>query len=509
MESLILLFSVVGSLIIGAILGYYTRQEIAKKRAGTLEAKLQKQIDEANEKAKDILFSAKEKATKVLDELKKEEQSRRSQLIKLEDRLVKKEEFLERKISLTEKEKNELQKQIEKVKNLKQEIEEVKKQELKKLEEISKLSIEEAQKELFNRVEEEYKGELLTKIRELEKEKKGKIEQKTKELMVSAMQRLSASLAAEATTTTVPLPSNEMKGKIIGKEGRNIRTFERLTGVEIIVDETPDAVTLSSFDPVRREIARIALEKLIEDGRIQPARIEEMVEKAKEEVEEEIIKAGEEAVYELGIVGIDPRLVQLLGRLKFRTSFGQNVLKHSIESAHIATMIASELDLDVDVIKKAALFHDIGKAVDHEIQGSHTEIGRKILQKFNIDERVIKAMQSHHEEYPFEIPEAYVVQAADALSASRPGARRGTLEAYLKRLEDLEKIVNSFKGVEKSYAIQAGKEVRVFVNSKEIDDLTALKLAKEIAKKIEKELSYPGEIKVNVIRETRAVEYAR
>lgn len=509
MISFTILFSIIGSLIIGAILGYFARQTIAKKQAGTLEAKLQRQIEEAREKAKEILLSAKDKAVKILEDVKKEERERQLQLNKLEARLVKKEELLEQKYNFVEKEKQRFQEQIEKVKNLKNEIEQLKAQEIKKLEEISGLSLKQAEERLFDLVEAEYKEKLAAKIRSLEKEGREEIERKTKELMISTMQRFSSSLAAEVTVTTVSLPSSEIKGKIIGKEGRNIRAFERATGVEVIIDETPDAITLSSFDPIRREIARIAMEKLIEDGRIQPARIEEIAEKAKEEVNEQIIKAGEEALYELGIVGVDPRLVQLLGRLKFRTSFGQNVLRHSIEAAHIAGMIAIELGLNVDVVKKAALFHDIGKAVDHEIQGSHVEIGRKILQKFNIDENVIKAMQSHHEEYPFETPEAFVVQAAEALSASRPGARRGTLEAYLKRLEELEKIVMSFKGVEKAYAIQAGREVRIFVNSKEVDDYEALKLAKEIAKKIEEELKYPGEIKVNVIRETRAVEYAK
>lgn len=509
MTSLTFLFLIIGSLIIGAVLGYYARQTIAKKQVGTLEAKLQKQIDEAREKAKEILLSAKDKAVKILEDVKREEKERQIQLNRLENRLVRKEEMLEQKFVFVEREKQRLQEQIEKVKNLKSEIEQLKTQELKKLEEISGLSLKQAEEKLLNLAEAEYKEKLVAKIRSLEKEGKEEVERKTKELMISTMQRFSSSLASEVTVTTVPLPSSEIKGKIIGKEGRNIRSFERTTGVEVIIDETPDAITLSSFDPVRREIARIAMEKLIEDGRIQPARIEEIVEKSKEEVNEQIIKAGEEAIYELGIVGVDPRLVQLLGRLKFRTSFGQNVLRHSIEAAHIAGMIASELNLNEDVVKKAALFHDIGKAVDHEIQGSHVEIGRKILQKFNIDEKIIKAMQSHHEEYPFETPEAFVVQAAEALSASRPGARRGTLEMYLKRLEELERIVMSFKGVEKAYAIQAGREIRIFVNSKEIDDLAALKLAKEVAKKIEEELKYPGEIKVNVIRETRAVEYAK
>jgi len=327
--------------------------------------------------------------------------------------------------------------------------------------------------------------------------------------MVSAMQRLDNSQVAESTTTIVSLPNDEMKGRIIGKEGRNIKTLERLTGVDVIVDETPETIIISGFNPMRRQIAKLALEKLIIDGRIQPTRIEEMVAKAKEEIDKKIKEAGEAAVYDTGVVGLDPRLIQLLGRLRFRTSFGQNVLIHSIESAHLAGMLAAELGADVSVSKKAGLLHDIGKAVDQEVAGSHVEIGKRILEKFGVDEKVIKAMQSHHEEYPYETIESRIIQAADAVSAARPGARKETLDNYLKRLGELEAIATSFNGVEKAYAIQAGREIRVFVTPGKIDDIQAHKLAKEIAKEIEKELKYPGEIKVNVIRETRVIEYAR
>ena len=335
------------------------------------------------------------------------------------------------------------------------------------------------------------------------------LEKKAAEIVSEAIQRYTRSHIGEVTTSIVPLPSDEIKGKIIGKEGRNIRTFEKATGVEVIIDETPEVVILSSFSPLRREIAKLALEKLIKDGRIQPARIEEKVEEAKSEISEKIKELGEEAAYELGIYDLPKEIIFLLGRLAYRTSFGQNVLLHSVEAAHLAEMMAAELGLNVEVAKKAALLHDIGKAIDYEIGGDHVEIGRKILEKYKIEKEVIEAMQSHHENYPFASPEAYIVAAADAASAARPGARKESLEKYLKRLEDLENIATSFEGVEKAYAIQAGREIRVFVNAKEVDDLQAMKLAREIAKKIEKELKYPGEIKVNVIRELRAIEYAK
>ncbi|MBI2175120.1 MAG: ribonuclease Y [Parcubacteria group bacterium] len=335
------------------------------------------------------------------------------------------------------------------------------------------------------------------------------LERKARNILSTIIQRVASSTASEVTTSTVSIPSDDIKGKIIGKEGRNIRALERAAGVEVIIDDTPGAVLISSFDPVRRQIARIALENLILDGRIQPARIEETVEKAKLDVEKMMKEAGETAMYEVGVFDIDPRLLMLLGRLRFRTSYGQNVLQHSIEMAHLAGMLASELGADVQIAKKGALLHDIGKAVDHEVQGTHVEIGRRILQKFNVDTRIIQAMQSHHEEYPYETLESVIVQTVDAVSASRPGARRDSIENYLKRLEDLERIANTFDTVEKSYAIQAGREIRVFVTPEKITDVEAKTLARNIADQIERELKYPGEIKVHVIRETRVVEYAR
>ncbi len=381
--------------------------------------------------------------------------------------------------------------------------------ELQNLERISGLPREQAKEELFRLAEIQYQKDLFEQLKKLEGTRKEEIEKKAREIMVGAMQRFDISQITDVTTTTVSLPSDDMKGRIIGKEGRNIKTLERLTGVDVIVDETPETIIISGFDPVRRQIAKLALEKLMADGRIQPARIEEMVERAKDEINTKTKEAGEAAVYDAGVVGLDPRLIQLIGRLRFRTSFGQNVLLHSLESAHLAGMLAAELGADVSVVKKAALLHDIGKAVDHEVPGTHVDIGKRILEKFGMDERVIKAMQSHHEEYPYETLESRIVQAAEAISAARPGARKETLENYLKRLEELEKIATAFDGVEKAYAIQAGREIRVFVTPEKIDDMKAYKLAKDIAQEIEKELKYPGEIKVMVIRETRAIEYAR
>ena len=392
---------------------------------------------------------------------------------------------------------------------IKSELVEEREKQAKELQKISGFSKEAALEKLNKNIEEEYKDDLYRRMIKLERDNKEEIDKKAREILTLAIQRFSGSHIADATTTVVSLPSDEVKGKIIGKEGRNIKTIERLTGVDIIIDDTPEALIVSGFDPVRRQIAKLAIDKLIADGRIHPAKIEEMVEKARGEINEKIKEAGEAALFETGVGPVDPKLTYLLGRMAFRTSFGQNVLLHSIEMTHIAGMLAAEIGADVSVAKKGALFHDIGKAVDHEVQGTHVEIGRKILQKFGIDEKVIRAMEAHHEEYPYSSLESRIVQSADAISGARPGARRDTVEIYLKRLEDLEKISNSFDGVEKSYAIQAGRELRIFVTPTKIDDLGAIKLAKDIAKKVEEEMKYPGEIRVNVIRETRAIEYAR
>ena len=494
---------------LGSILGYYARQSIAKKRAGTIEQVLQKRLQKAKETADSILSEAKEKSQKVLETAKEETSQRHSELLKTERVLLKRENILDQRISDFELKQRDFQEKVEKLKQIKENINDLQNQASEKLEKISGLKKEEAKKELLLNAEREYQKEILEKIRNLEQEGREKFEKRAKEILATVIQKCAISQAQEITTTTFALPSEEIKGRIIGKEGRNIRTLEKLTGVEIVVDETPETVVISGFDPTRRQIARLALEKLVHNGRIQPARIEEKVEEAKREISNKIREAGETAVYETGLVGVDPKLVQLLGRLRFRTSYGQNVLLHSIEVAYLAEALADEIGANALVCKKAGLFHDIGKAVDQQIEGSHTNIGIKILEKFGEAPEVIQAMKSHHEEYPYETLEATIVQVADQISGARPGARKDTVENYLKRLSDLENIATAFPGVEKAWALQAGREIRVFVKPEQIDDLAAVKLAREIAARIQEELKYPGEIKVNVIRETRVIEYAK
>lgn len=497
------------AVLIGTALGYVLRQVIAQYRKNSLELQVKKILLDAKDRAAQTLDEAKRRAEGVLEETRRETKERENQIRKLEEKVLVKDEALEKRRRDLDNETEELKKRAEEVKKLREEAEKVEAKKREELQKIANLSEDEAKKHLLESIEKKYEADLLARMQKVELFGQDRLEQKARDILATVIQRLASSTASDVTTTSVAIPSDDIKGKIIGKEGRNIRALERATGVEIIVDDTPGSVIISSFDPVRRQIARIALENLILDGRIQPARIEETVEKAKNEVEKIIKDAGEKASFEVGIFDIDPRLLMLLGRLKFRTSYGQNVLQHSIEMSHVSGMLASELGGDVGIAKKGALLHDIGKAVDHEIQGTHVEIGRRILQKFNVDQKVIQAMQSHHEEYPYETLESIIVQTADAISASRPGARRDTIENYLKRLEDLERIANSFSVVEKSYAIQAGREIRIFVTPEKISDLEMKNLAREVANRIEQELKYPGEIKVHVIRENRAVEYAR
>jgi ribonuclease Y len=505
MAELGILILTIFSLAFGAILGYFARISLAKKDLRTVEAKLQK----AKEEAEKIISEAQKRATLLVERTKSEEEKKRTELLKLENLLIKRESALSQRIAEFEKEKKIFQEKIENLKKTKEEVENLKSQLIRELERISEMTKEMAKKELFAKIEEEFQKEILERMKKLENEGKEKLERKAKEILALAIQKFALPQAQELTTTLVPLPSEEIKGKIIGKEGRNIRTLEKLTGVEILVDETPDTVIISGFDPIRRQIAKLALEKLIQDGRIQPAKIEEKVEEAKKEIQEKIKEAGELAVLELGLGNLDPKLIQLLGRLKYRTSYGQNVLLHSIEVAHLAAALAGELGANIEVCKKAGLLHDIGKAVDQEVEGSHLEIGIKILEKFGVEPEVISAMKSHHGNYPPESLEAIIVQVADQISGARPGARKENLESYLKRLTELEKIATSFPGVEKAYAIEAGREIRVFVKPEEVDDFRAKKLAKEIANRIQEELEYPGEIKVTLIRETRIIEYAR
>jgi ribonuclease Y len=485
------------------------RQVLVSQQAASIEQRTKHQLEESKTKAKTLVLEAQERSTQILEEIKKEERERKSQLDKVEQRLMKKEELLEREtLELKDKEKV-VQSNLEKSAAVKGEIEKVRERAVVELERVAGMGVEEAKRALFADIGKRYRDDLTEYTKKIMHDRREEVEKQALEILTTAIQRYSRSSATELTTTVVPLPDENFKGKVIGKEGRNIRTFERLTGVELVIDETPDTIVISSFDPVRREIARIALERLIKDGRIQPAKIEEKVEEAQQDINKQIVEAGEAAAYEVGIYDLPKEIVQLLGRLNFRTSYGQNVLRHSVEVAHFAGMIAEELGLAADVAKRGALLHDIGKSIDHEVAGSHVDIGRKILKKYGIDERVIKAMEAHHEEYPYASPEAYVVATADAISAARPGARRDTLENYLKRLSELETIASSFEGVKNAYAISAGRELRIFVIPEKVDDFGALELAREVAKKIESEVKFPGEIKVVVLRETRAVEYAR
>jgi len=500
---------VVLSLAFGAILGYYARQTIAKKQLSTAEGKASKMIEEATQKAEELVLDSKKKSVQILEEAKNKESEREKQIMRLEERLSKREEFLDKKMEELENGRTILEKKVVEIKQMKKDAEETRRQELKRLEKIAGFSKEDAKKVLLQLTEEENRDLIAKKMKTLEKEGREELDKKAKDIMTQAIQKYGGTHAAETTTSTVSIASDELKGRIIGREGRNIKALEKLTGIEIIVDDTPEAIVVSGFNPIRREIARLAIEKLVSDGRIHPTKIEEAVEYAKKEIENKIREAGEAAVFDVGVAGLDPKLIRVLGRLRYRTSYGQNVLLHSLEVAHLSGALAAELGADVSLAKKAGLLHDIGKAVDHEVEGTHVEIGIKILQKFNISQEVIDAMKAHHEDYPFASSESMIIAAADAISASRPGARKDTLEDYIKRLGELEGVANSFEGVEKTYAIQAGREIRVFVKPEQIDDLAALKLSRSIADKIEQELKYPGEIKVNVIRETRATEVAR
>jgi len=493
---------------VGIAIGYYLRKGLAKKLTGSIEEKAEKLLAETKNKQRELLLQAKDKAIQIIDEAKKEEDGRRQDLLSAQKRLEKRESLFDQKLLELQEKQQKLYDKANQVEKVKAEIQKIKEDHLAKLEEISGLTKEEAKKFLLDRTEKIIKEELVIRIDKLERESSDVLDVKAKELLSLAIERCASSHATEITTTTITIPSDEMKGRIIGREGRNIKTIEQLTGTEIIIDDTPEAITVSGFSPIRRHVAKKALEKLILDGRIHPGRIEEAVEQAKKELAMDIKKAGEDAVYELGVAGFDPKLVQILGRLKYRTSFGQNALQHSLEVAHLSALLAEELGANVSVAKKAGLLHDIGKAVDHEVTGTHPEIGRDIAKKFNIPEEIIIPIATHHDDMPPTL-EAIIVKVADAISGARPGARKDTYEHYLQRLEDLEKVASSFDGVEKTYAIQAGREIRVFVTPDKIDDLGALKLAQEIAKKIEEELKYPGEIKVNVIREKRVVEYAR
>lgn len=509
MELATLLFIVATAALAGAVFGYVLRWLITLGKKQSVELMVKQSMLEAQEKAQQTAKEAERQAQKIIGEAKEKETTHEIEWKKKEDHLLQKDELLDKRQADLDKESDTLKIKAEEASKLQEELKQLAEKRQAELQKIAEISPEEAKREIIALAEKTYEEDIVSGLRKLENAGKEKLEAKAKEILVTTIQRLASNTVSEVTSTMIEIPSDDIKGKIIGKEGRNIRAFEKATGVEVIIDDTPGTVTLSSFDPVRREIARIALNNLILDGRIQPAKIEEAAAKAKDSVMETIKQKGEQAVFEAGVFNLDPRVLLILGRLYFRTSYGQNVLQHSIEVAHLAGMLAEELGADAAVARTGALLHDIGKAVDHEVSGTHVEIGRRILEKFGVDEAVIKAMQAHHGEYPYETLESTIVQTADAISGGRPGARRDSLENYLRRLKELEALANSFSGIEKSYAIQAGREIRVFVRPGEISDLDAKKLARDIAVKIEQELKYPGEIKIVIIRETRVIEYAR
>ncbi len=503
----IVLASIAG--LAGIAIGYYLRLIISLGKRGSMELEIKQMQFEAEEEAKRIILEAEHKATETMQELRKEAKEREEKLKATEERLIKKEDTLEKRQADIDSEIEGLKQKITEIKDIKERADKLLTERTQGLERVSRLSETEAREELLSEVARKYEEDLLVRMQKLETANEDRLESRAKDILATAIQRLGNSVTSDIFSTTLHIPSDEVKGKIIGKEGRNIKAFERMTGVEVIVDDTPGTITLSSFDPVRRHVAKLALEELIQDGRIQPAKIEKLVEKAQAEINKIIKEKGEQAAFECGVLNLDPRILAILGRLHFRTSYGQNVLQHSIEMAHIAGMIAEELGANVQIAKAGALVHDIGKALDHEVQGTHVEIGRRILQKFGASEDVIKAMQAHHEEYPYETIESKIVQTADAISGARPGARRDSVENYLKRLKDLEAIASQFSGVEKAYALQAGREIRIFVKPEQVSDLDARTMAREIAGKIEKDLKYPGEIKVTLIRENRVIEFAR
>jgi ribonuclease Y len=495
--------------VLGVAIGYYLRLIISLGKKGSMELEIKEMLLAAREEAKKITADAEAKATKTLTDARIEIKEKEDKNRHAEERLNKKEDLLDKRQTDIDREVEMIKQRVAEIKAIREKADKLESDRIHALEKISRMSSDEARNQLISLIEKRDAEDMLVRINKLETQGEEMLDRKARDIIAISIQRLASSVAQDIMSTIVEIPSDDVKGKIIGKEGRNIKAFERITGVEVMVDDTPGAITISSFDPVRRHTARIALLELIKDGRIQPAKIEQVVEKAKQDINTTIKEKGEAAAYECGVLGLDPRILLILGRLHFRTSYGQNVLQHSIEMSHIAGMIAEEIGANVQVARAGALLHDLGKALDHEVTGTHVEIGRRILQKFGAPEEVIKAMQAHHEEYPYETVESRIVQTADAISGARPGARRDNVENYLKRLGDLEALANSFPGIEKSYALQAGREIRIFVRPEEINDLDAKKMARDIALKIEKDLKYPGEIKVMVIRETRNMEFAR
>jgi ribonuclease Y len=507
----IILSVVIGvvALAVGALLGYLVKVRVGKGQVESAERAAAAILEEAQAKKRETLLESKEEAIRLRSQAESELKVRRDEVLRLEQRIASKEENLDRKLEQQEQRQNQLQQQKQRLEQQEGELEELRQQQLREIERVSSLTAEEARELLLREIDKEAREDAVRRLRQIEAEMRDKAEQRSREILATAMQRLTTDVVSETTVSVVPIPSDEMKGRIIGREGRNIRALEAATGVDLIIDDTPDAVALASFDPVRREIARVALSRLVLDGRIHPTRVEEMVEKARQEVEETIEEAGEEAAIEAKCQGLHPEVLKVFGRLKYRTSYGQNQLKHAVESAHLAAMIAEEIGADVNVARRGALLHDLGKAIDHEVEGTHAMLGAELARRYKVAQQVVHCIEAHHDEVEPHTVEAVVVQIADAVSGSRPGARQETLEFYIKRLEALEGVANEFEGVEKAFAIQAGREVRVIVKPETIDDVDAMRLARDVSKKIEESLEYPGQIKVTVVRETRAVEYAR
>ena len=499
----------IAALAVGALVGYNTRLRINRGQIGAAERNATRILAEAQTTQKEILLEAKEEAIRTRAQAESELRDRRSEIQRLEQRLTQKEESLDRKIEALERREAALSTHEGELESTRQDLQELQRQQKAEIERVSGLSSQEARDILLAEIEKEAREDANRRVREVEAEVKEEGEQRARDILVSSMHRLTTDVVSESTVSVVPIPSDDMKGRIIGREGRNIRALEAATGVDLIIDDTPDAVTVSAFDPVRREVARVALTRLVNDGRIHPGRIEEVVLKAQQEVEADIKLAGEQAAIDAGCPGLHPELLKILGRLRYRTSYGQNQLKHAVECAHIAAMVAEEIGADVRICRRAALLHDIGKALDHDIEGTHAQIGADVARRFGLNQAVIHAIAAHHEEEDPRTVEAVLVQIADSISGGRPGARRETLDRYIKRMETLENVAREFKGVEKAFAIQAGREIRIIVKPEEIDDLESMRLAREISHKIEESLEYPGQIKVTVVRETRAVEYAR
>ena len=509
MESVIIaIFAVLVGLLLGAIGGIFGRNLISRKKVGAANSEAERILERAREESRERLVEAKEEASSILSSTEKEIRERRSELQRTERRVANLEENCSRRASNLDRRERKLARKENEASAIRTELEEIRQKEIEKLEGLADLSTEEAKAELVARAEEEIQYEIARRYRDIEQQARMEEDERARMVLSQAIHRLASDVVSEATVTSVPLPNDDMKGRLIGREGRNIRSIEKAMGVDLIIDETPEAVMISCFDPVRREIARVALSKLITDGRIHPARIEEMMERAEKDVGENVWKCGQDAIFETGVQGLHPEVVRLLGRLKYRFSYGENVLQHSIEVSHLAAMMAGEIGANVKVARTGGLLHDIGKALTHEVEGPHAEIGADVARKFNVAKHVCSAIAEHHDDV-MSSAECFIVSAADAISAARPGARRDTVEHYTKRLKAMEDVCRGFEGVEKSYAIQAGREVRVLVNPTDVDDVTATALARDIAKKIEDNLAYPGQIKITVIRESRAVQYAR